>query len=361
MPQQVNCPRRLFSWLAIGMMLIPVIACEGAAPGEPVVVEKEAVKEVPIEKVGVEEVVKEVPKVVGAVTPDVKRSTKSVVKKTTQSPAVAVTGPAREDKSGEAFFSHLPAAELCRPDNPATEPLRQFGTPEDAEPDSDLDDDVVSLQVIYENKKGERFRIVARGRDATRVLQFLDQLAVCFEALEISRDRPGGVNPLADMKLIQDQGEPEEEQIFSESVDFSPTILYQLEKDALEPVNVVIEAMLLELPRRVEKGTELAIYYVLDPLINFNEWHGYKAKCQKAAWTDLEASIGKAKEHFIRYRPSWVNIRDLIDEAGDPDPIGVMYVSLSVSEYDVAVVGLQDGSKYAIDGGWTQGYGSACP
>lgn len=104
------------------------------------------------------------------------------------------------------------------------------------------------------------------------------------------------------------------------------------------------------------------LYFVLDPPIEANQWHGYQAQCHQSAQVQMRVQGGSATVLFRRNNP-YTYLGDAFARAAGPSLSRLLSASSypEYRSYDVTVVGGQSGSQYTLTGRWTRGVGGGCP
>ena len=244
-------------------------------------------------------------------------------------------------------FDTVSQPQLCPGSNADLTAVKDIVTAIDPRSDPALPG-VSMATVPYTNRKGQKFEITARGRDAGHVQQFLLNLRLCLEAID-----QVGAGPSTYLAGIETDGKDEPNDLPFK--DGTP-VVERLLGSSSQPTNILVEVEWLDAPELSTKAKDYAIYYVFDPTINNNEWHGYIAKCQKEAWARVRVSAGGATVYsyingaFNHHASAWA-VSTSAWRGG---------TALVNRTYDASVQGLQNGSSYAIDGGWTRGTGGGC-
>ena len=128
---------------------------------------------------------------------------------------------------------------------------------------------------------------------------------------------------------------------------------------ALEPdvQTVLIWTLELVANRPDEDDPPSAVGVTLDPPINKNEVHGYKAHCTKSAYASVYTTGGGVQLRVTRNGATVGLTSDWHGGGGSPN------VGASTSKratFDAAVTGLQNLSYYTISYGWVRGTGGEC-
>jgi hypothetical protein len=128
-----------------------------------------------------------------------------------------------------------------------------------------------------------------------------------------------------------------------------------LERDVQSLIVWTLE-LVADRPR--EDEPPLAVGVTLDPSINYNQLHGYVAKCCKSAWAYVRATAGGVR---LRVTRNGVTVGVASDWAGGGTSACVGASTSTKATFDAAVRGLKNGSYYYISYGWIRGTGGGCP
>lgn len=218
------------------------------------------------------------------------------------------------------------------------------------------------------NAHGEVFIVEVVGTNKEAVRAYTDDLRVCFDLIltgEATAAVPESVEPAGIVRLDTLRSGPD-----NLSIGISPVEVCQWPATDVEtqvtrvpqtgaPVpecnHIPIQEWLTELSQ------DYVVDFILDPAINAGVSHDYPVQCKKSANVMISVASGAGKVEGALYYNGTVVATRRVQKGGTTTGSMSHSSSPAYSNYDLAVSGLQDNSRYSVSGRWSRSSGAAAP
>jgi len=193
-----------------------------------------------------------------------------------------------------------------------------------------------SVAVQYVNSKGQEFWITIHGLEESAVQDYLQDLRLCLEAIEVAETA---------------QGDETAAPAAVEAETATPTPFEELENanDLLITVDYVLEDP-------TWAALSFSIYYIFDPRIGDNTVHNYTCNLQRSAIVWIYVTMGKVGTILRSLAGPGIKTNQYMSvevselkELVDPPKGGLNPTAV---KYRVIVDGLASSNVYKIGGGW---------